>query len=226
MDRRQENRVSRNRVPVLVIEPDRALGPTLVEVLRRGGFQAEWKATYPAGREALQGRCFALVYLGIHGPSREGLRVLREVRALRPEAQIVVGALRPGVGMAVEATHLGAYRFLERPFRAELLVQCFLQALEACPVRDRTEEEEILRRIGQSIRQIRRHKGLTLRQVGRRSGLSSSMISKVELGDCNPPVTTLIRIARALDADLQDLIPRMPRIRPLPPSRGLPGSRG
>ncbi|MBI4714923.1 MAG: helix-turn-helix transcriptional regulator, partial [Nitrospirae bacterium] len=57
---------------------------------------------------------------------------------------------------------------------------------------------------------LRKKKGLTLRQVGGRVGVSYSMISKVELGDCDPSITTLIKIAKALDVDLCRLFPDFP----------------
>jgi DNA-binding XRE family transcriptional regulator len=59
-----------------------------------------------------------------------------------------------------------------------------------------------LKRIGMTIRQLRRSRDLTLREVGSRAGLSYSMISKVELGDCDPSMTTYLRIAKALDVEL------------------------
>ena len=81
MDRRRGTHAARNRIPVLLIEPDRALGPTLVEVLRRNGFLPEWKETYGDGLKTLESPRYSLVYLGIHGPSREGLRVLQSLRS-------------------------------------------------------------------------------------------------------------------------------------------------
>lgn len=62
-------------------------------------------------------------------------------------------------------------------------------------------EEQI---IAQRIRQIRTEKELTLEDVARRTGFTKGLLSKIENNKVSPPVSTLAKIARALDVSLGD----------------------
>lgn len=59
--------------------------------------------------------------------------------------------------------------------------------------------ERIVRSIGPKIDELRRRAGLSLQQLARRAGVSAAAIHKVERGDMVPTVTTLLKLAAALD---------------------------
>lgn len=56
--------------------------------------------------------------------------------------------------------------------------------------------------IGSRIRAIRTAKGLTQKELGAQVGMPSSRLSKAENGDNPIPVSALVRIAKALETDL------------------------
>ena len=56
--------------------------------------------------------------------------------------------------------------------------------------------------IGSRIRAIRTAKGLTQKELGTQVGMPSSRLSKAENGDNPIPVSALVRIAKALETDL------------------------
>ena len=56
--------------------------------------------------------------------------------------------------------------------------------------------------IGQRIAVMRKTKGLSQTALGEQVGMPSSKLSKVETGDNQIPVSALVRITHALDADL------------------------
>ena len=56
--------------------------------------------------------------------------------------------------------------------------------------------------IGSRISAIRTAKGLTQKELGAQVGMPSSKLSKVETGDNQIPVSALVRIAEALETDL------------------------
>jgi transcriptional regulator with XRE-family HTH domain len=59
--------------------------------------------------------------------------------------------------------------------------------------------------LGGKIRQLRRQSGLTLETLGRRAAVSQSLISQVERGLASPSITTLRRIANALNVPIAEL---------------------
>jgi transcriptional regulator with XRE-family HTH domain len=61
------------------------------------------------------------------------------------------------------------------------------------------------RQIGQNIRELRTSAGLTVTALAASSGLTKSTVSKIETGSISPPISTLVRIASALDVTLARL---------------------
>lgn len=57
---------------------------------------------------------------------------------------------------------------------------------------------EDLRRLGQRIRDHRKHRGLTQENLAESLELSVAYVSLIERGGRNPPYTTVVAIARAL----------------------------
>jgi transcriptional regulator with XRE-family HTH domain len=54
------------------------------------------------------------------------------------------------------------------------------------------------------VRQIRESKGMTTRSLAREAGVSTETIYSIEHGKRQPSVTTLDKIARALDVEAKD----------------------
>ena len=65
--------------------------------------------------------------------------------------------------------------------------------------------------VGRRVREARTTRGLTLDQLADRSGVSRRMIVNVEAGSSNASITTLLRLATALQVPLGDLVGESPR---------------
>ena len=59
--------------------------------------------------------------------------------------------------------------------------------------------------IGQRIREERRKKQLTLKQMHKRAGLSVSLLSQIERAESSASVSSLFKIANALDVRISEL---------------------
>jgi ribosome-binding protein aMBF1 (putative translation factor) len=66
-------------------------------------------------------------------------------------------------------------------------------------------EEELLATIGKNIRRMRKDRSLTLKQMSRRTGLSVSLLSQIERAESSASVSSLYKLARALDVKLTKL---------------------
>lgn len=60
--------------------------------------------------------------------------------------------------------------------------------------------EEI--RVARQLKKLRMDKGFTLEDVAKRTGFTKGLISKIENNKVSPPISTLARIAHALDVSL------------------------
>lgn len=65
--------------------------------------------------------------------------------------------------------------------------------------------QEFVTRLGGRIRALRKGRGWSVQRLAEVSGLSRRMLTAVELGQANPSLATVDRVARALDTDFAAL---------------------
>lgn len=65
--------------------------------------------------------------------------------------------------------------------------------------------DEVHRRLGANVRELRVRRRLTQEALGERASLSHKFIGEVERGVSNPSIESIAAIARALDTDIADL---------------------
>ena len=63
--------------------------------------------------------------------------------------------------------------------------------------------EELL--ISKQLKQVRLEKELTLEELAKRTGFTKGLLSKIENNKVSPPLSTLMKITRALDVSLSEL---------------------
>lgn len=68
------------------------------------------------------------------------------------------------------------------------------------------EEKEVLRKIGERVRELRIEKGLSQFELNVDSELSKNQIGRVERGEHNVSIITLIKIAKALQVEISEII--------------------
>ena len=65
--------------------------------------------------------------------------------------------------------------------------------------REGATTEDVIASIGPKVRQLRRQKNLSLQQLAERAGLSAAAIHKIEHNGMVPTITTLMKLAAALN---------------------------
>jgi transcriptional regulator with XRE-family HTH domain len=70
--------------------------------------------------------------------------------------------------------------------------------------------DEVIAGIGEKIRLLRQAQGLSLEKLADRSGVSSAAIHKIERNAMVPTITTLMKLARALDRSVSYLVEEEP----------------
>jgi transcriptional regulator with XRE-family HTH domain len=69
-----------------------------------------------------------------------------------------------------------------------------------------TEDVDLLRKLGKTIKSTRKARGLTQENVAELCGFDPTYISLLETGKRNPPFLTLCMIARVLNCTLAQLL--------------------
>ncbi len=183
---------------VLVIDDALEMASAIVEYLQRHGFEAEAVDNGEAGLKRFKAAPADVVLTDLRMKGLDGLDVLQAVRALDPEVPVVIMTAFGAVDSAVEAIQRGAYHYVTKPFKLEV-VRLLLE--RAMGDRSMRAENEALRR---TVREVMT--GGTL--VGRDPGIRAvgDLVRKVAV--TSAPVLVLGEtgtgkelVARAIHAE-------------------------
>lgn len=71
-----------------------------------------------------------------------------------------------------------------------------------------SKDEKFLKEFGKNLQKLREAKGLSTRQFAYEADISHSSVGRLEAGLANPTMTTLVKLAEALQTDLNTLVPQ------------------
>ena len=117
-------------IPVLVVDDDRNARESLASILSEEGYEA---VLADGGQEAidlLRARAFKLAIVDLKMPRVDGLAVLSEARALRPECGLIMITAYPTVETAVVAMKQGAADYITKPFNPDEILLVMSKVME------------------------------------------------------------------------------------------------
>ena len=68
------------------------------------------------------------------------------------------------------------------------------------------DEKEIITNIGMNIHNARRKKNISVRMLALQAGVEERYLYRIENGEHQAGIMTIIRVAKALDMDINDLV--------------------
>ena len=188
---------NKQRLRVLVVDRDEATNIELKDFLTAEGYQAR-SVSEPdqVVDEVKQGGC-QLVMLDVSPPADPAVELLRRIRAADSDLCVVCMTAAPSIDIAVRTLKVQAFDYLEKPLAPEEL-----RAVIQAAIREKglliDLESRLNQEVGRRLRERRTAAALTLKQVANRSGLSVSLISQIELGKSAASMSTLHKLATAL----------------------------
>jgi two-component system response regulator AtoC len=114
---------------VLVVDDDVAVGTVLVALLVQAGMKAAHVASGDAALKFLEDRPADVVVTDLRMPGMDGMQLLTQVAARRPDVPVIVLTAHGTVPLAVEAMRGGASDFLLKPFDREQIVYVVRKAI-------------------------------------------------------------------------------------------------
>jgi DNA-binding NtrC family response regulator len=187
----------KQRLNVLVVDRDEATVTELKDILTCDGYQAH-VLTEPdqVVEEVKRGR-FQLVLLDVSPPVDPAIGLLEQIRAADSDICVISMTAAPTVAVAVRTLKSQAFDYMEKPL-AEEEVRAVIQAA----IREKglliDVEGRLNQEVGRRLRERRTAEQLTLKQLANRTGLSVSLISQIELGKSAASMSTLHKLATAL----------------------------
>ena len=133
---------------ILIVDDEADIRALTAGILEDEGFQTREAADSTAALGAIETRRPSLVLLDIwlNASKLDGLGILRAVKDAHPDLPVVMMSGHGTIETAVAAIRDGAYDFIEKPFKADRMIQVVERAVEAA--RLRRENAELRMRAG------------------------------------------------------------------------------
>ena len=119
-----------SQVSLLIVEDERELRTLLVSEARARGFVAAGAATVAEANAALDANPVEIALIDLSLGAESGFDVVRRIKAVTPDTEIVVISGSTSLASAIESYDLSAFAFVQKPFDLEQLFATFARALE------------------------------------------------------------------------------------------------
>src|SRR5215469_15121139 len=120
-----------SRSKVLLIEDDQGIVVTLRRLLTEEGHQVEIETRGDSGLERARTDPFDAVITDFKLPGLNGLDLVRELHAAKPRLPIILITAYGTTETAIEATKLGAYDYVLKPFDVPELIELVRKATDS-----------------------------------------------------------------------------------------------
>jgi len=113
-----------------VIDDEPVIHDILTQLLTGEGYDVEISASGEEALEKFAAQTYDLVLLDLLMPGLDGLATLRALKKIQPSAVVVIITAYASVESAIEAMKIGAYDYVQKPFKHEELLLIVARALE------------------------------------------------------------------------------------------------
>ena len=188
---------SKQQLNVLVVDHDEGSNVQIKDVLTTEGYQAEVLNDPEQVVEAIKQGRYQMVILDVSPPEGRGIELLERIRATDSDVCVIAMTGLPSVDAAVRTLKNQAFDYLQKPLDVEEL-----RVVVQSAIREKgllvDLETRLNQVVGTRLREKRSAAQLTLKQLANRTGLSVSLISQIELGKSAASMSTLHKLATAL----------------------------
>lgn len=123
---------------ILIVDDDAQLRLSFERLLNAEGHEVRVAGSGETGIQAVRESVPDLVVMDVRMPGMDGLQAFQRMRELEPRLQVIIMTAYASTETAIEATKLGAFDYVLKPFDIPDILNLISQALEAGRVmRDR-----------------------------------------------------------------------------------------
>jgi two-component system response regulator PilR (NtrC family) len=113
-----------------LIDDEPIIHDVLGQLLASEGYQVEISASGEEALEKFREQRYDLVLLDLLMPGLDGLEVLKQIKRIDPEALVIIITAYASVESALTAMKMGAYDYIQKPFKNDELLMTIARALE------------------------------------------------------------------------------------------------
>jgi DNA-binding NtrC family response regulator len=192
------------KLSVLVIDDDQDIREYLQDFLNGEGFEVTTLADPSLAVDRIRDEVFHLVVLDLMMPKISGLDVLAAIRRVDDDIAVIILTGYPSLETASASFQHEVSAYIHKPASPAEFREVIQRIAKKKGLVLR-REDELHAAIGHQIRALRNAGRLTLKQMARRTNLSVSLLSQIERAESSASVSSLFKVATALDVRLTDL---------------------
>lgn len=189
---------------ILVVDDDQDVCEYLQDFLTSEGYQVKIVNDPTQALENMRQDEFHVVVLDIMMPKLNGIDLLTQIRQTDDDIAVIILTGYPSLETATSSIEHDVSAYIRKPFT----ISEFREAIQRIAKKKGLilrREDELHATIGRNIRELRKARGLTLKQMSRRTKLSVSLLSQIERAESSASVSSLFKVATALDVRITEL---------------------
>jgi DNA-binding NtrC family response regulator len=189
---------------ILVVDDDHDICEYLQTFLSSDGYEVSAVQDPTQALDVLKQHEFHVCVLDLMMPKLSGIDLLGQIRRVDDDIAVIILTGYPSLETAAASIEHEVSAYIRKPFSADE----FRDALHRIAKKKGLilrHEDELHLTIGRNIRELRKSRGLTLKQMSRRTKLSVSLLSQIERAESSASVSSLFKVATALDVKITDL---------------------
>ena len=126
---------------ILIVDDDKDICSTLSKILSSKGYLSNIANNSDAAINEIKNTPIDLVLLDVwlEGSQKDGIELLKIIKKFNPNIPVILISGHANIDMAVKAIKLGAFYFIEKPFKSEKLFLIMDRALENAFLKNKYE---------------------------------------------------------------------------------------
>ncbi|HRC58015.1 MAG TPA: response regulator [Kofleriaceae bacterium] len=193
-----------SKLSVLVVDDERDILEYINDLLTAEGYEVTTLDDPKQALERIRVEIFHIVMLDLMMPAMSGLELLAQIREVDDDIAVIILTGHPRFETAQTAIQYDVSAYIQKPSSAQEFRDTIARIIKRKGIVLRSDGD-VLNNMGRRIRDLRRERQLTLRQLSRRTNLSVSLLSQIERAESAASVSSLVKVAAALDVRIPDL---------------------
>ncbi len=193
-----------SQLNILVVDDDKDVCEYLEDFLSSDGYGVTIVNDPTQALESLKQAEYHVCILDLMMPKLSGIDLLGQIRKADDDIAVIILTGYPSLETATASIEHDVSAYIRKPFSIDEFRDSLGRIAKKKGLVLR-REDELHMTIGRNIRELRKERGLTLKQMSRRTKLSVSLLSQIERAESSASVSSLFKVATALDVRLVEL---------------------
>ncbi|MCC7263151.1 MAG: response regulator [Candidatus Latescibacteria bacterium] len=186
------------RGKILVVDDEEPVGRLLEIWLTQNRYEVRRGTSFDQVCEWMAKQTFDLVTLDIMMPVVDGLQTLKWLREYHPETGVVMATALGEMDLIIEAMRLGAYSYLLKPFKMDMVTHEIARAMERqrLVAENRAYQQGLEQKVEEQTRELRAAYARLERQVKELEGRDRLVYSQMSISTYQEACMEVLEVVR------------------------------